>query len=427
MAVDKQMEAVFKSSRAGVDPVSGNDIPLGSTAEEVRDDIPAQLSEGEYVVPADVVRYYGVKFFEDLRTEAKTGFMQMEQNGRIGGEPVTPEGMEMGGEELPFDLSELQTVEAAEGAYIYGFDEGGLSVPPTPQGYKGGSGMVEIKTYVGPDGQKLYIQFMNGLPLSPIPQGYKEEDSVQEEVAEKVETPVSEDDGSPEPEKPEAKPAIDWNKAKPEDFTNYIDQRDSLMGKAVMGGAALFGGPLMGGLASLAARHQDKRMLAGLDSQLEALPDDDPNRAKLQAIRDSFMETRDTNQDGKLDNIIERSGIFGGEDRMTENLIDSTGDGQASFGDTWLGDLLGLDGEAGVQGPGLRQSRMGARRRDTNLDRFIQEGTGPQNNNNDDDDPFDWVSTDKDENRIGGSEKAETDYITSQVSDEEFDWDSIGT
>ena len=32
-------------------------------AKEVRDDIPAQLSEGEYVVPADVVQYYGVKGF----------------------------------------------------------------------------------------------------------------------------------------------------------------------------------------------------------------------------------------------------------------------------------------------------------------------------------------------------------------------------
>ena len=39
------------------DPVSGNEIPPGSLAKEVRDDIPAQLSEGEYVVPADVVQY----------------------------------------------------------------------------------------------------------------------------------------------------------------------------------------------------------------------------------------------------------------------------------------------------------------------------------------------------------------------------------
>ena len=57
-------------------------------AEEVRDDVPAQLSEGEYVVPADVVRFFGVKFFEDLRAEAKRGLMEMESDGRIGGEPV---------------------------------------------------------------------------------------------------------------------------------------------------------------------------------------------------------------------------------------------------------------------------------------------------------------------------------------------------
>ena len=62
------------------DPVSGNDIPSGSLAKEVRDDIPAQLSEGEYVVPADVVRYFGVRVFEDMRMEAKMGLQKMEQN-----------------------------------------------------------------------------------------------------------------------------------------------------------------------------------------------------------------------------------------------------------------------------------------------------------------------------------------------------------
>lgn len=73
------------------DPVSGNDIPPGSLASEVRDDIPAMLSEGEYVVPADVLRYYGVNFFENLRNKAKQGLQSMEQNGRIGGEPLTPQ------------------------------------------------------------------------------------------------------------------------------------------------------------------------------------------------------------------------------------------------------------------------------------------------------------------------------------------------
>ena len=90
--MDKQMKmfAVGGIADDGLsrDPVSGNEIPPGSLAEEVRDDIPAQLSEGEYVVPADVVRFFGVKFFEDLRTEAKMGLSNMEANGRIGGEPV---------------------------------------------------------------------------------------------------------------------------------------------------------------------------------------------------------------------------------------------------------------------------------------------------------------------------------------------------
>jgi len=86
------------------DPVSGNEVPPGSMASEVRDDVPAMLSEGEYIVPADVVRFFGVRFFEDLRSQAKQGLMDMERNGRIGGEPVdapmtegdlTPEEMAM--------------------------------------------------------------------------------------------------------------------------------------------------------------------------------------------------------------------------------------------------------------------------------------------------------------------------------------------
>lgn len=96
--MNKQMdlfaEGGLSDDGMSVDPVSGNEVPSGSMAEEVRDDIPAQLSEGEYVVPADVVRYYGVKFFEDLRNEAKMGLTDMEANGRIGGEPIGDEEMD---------------------------------------------------------------------------------------------------------------------------------------------------------------------------------------------------------------------------------------------------------------------------------------------------------------------------------------------
>jgi hypothetical protein len=100
------------------DPVSGNEVPSGSMANEVRDDIPAQLSEGEYVVPADVVRYYGVKFFEDLRNEAKMGLQEMEANGRIGGEPV-PAGGPINDDDL--DDEELEAIQQ-----LMGMNEGGV-------------------------------------------------------------------------------------------------------------------------------------------------------------------------------------------------------------------------------------------------------------------------------------------------------------
>ena len=67
----------------GIDEVSGNEIPPGSDAENVRDDIPAALSEGELVIPADVVRYHGLKMYEDMRIEAKMGLMAMKAEGQI--------------------------------------------------------------------------------------------------------------------------------------------------------------------------------------------------------------------------------------------------------------------------------------------------------------------------------------------------------
>ena len=104
MAMEEQMAMNFgdvPDNTIGVDPVSGNEIPLGATAENVRDDIPANLSEGEIVVPTDVVNYHGVKLFEDLRAEAKMGYAQMAQDGRIGGEP-----MDMN-DDMDIELSEL--------------------------------------------------------------------------------------------------------------------------------------------------------------------------------------------------------------------------------------------------------------------------------------------------------------------------------
>ena len=56
-------------------------------------------------------------------------------------------------------------------------------------------------------------------------------------------------------------------------------------------------------------------------------------------------------------------GIFGGKGSLKEDLRDISGDDKITFADTWLGDLLGFDGKAGVQGANLKESWYGARRR----------------------------------------------------------------
>lgn len=66
-----------------VDEVSGNKVPVGAMKEEVRDDIPAQLSEGEFVFPADVVRYIGLERLMQMRQAAKAGLKQMEDMGQM--------------------------------------------------------------------------------------------------------------------------------------------------------------------------------------------------------------------------------------------------------------------------------------------------------------------------------------------------------
>jgi hypothetical protein len=90
-----------------VDPVSGNNIPIGSNAEDVRDNVDAKLSTGEYIVPADVVKYLGVAQLEKLVNKAKDGLEDMAEDGRIGGEPTE--------DEMPMNLDGYAAGGAVEG------------------------------------------------------------------------------------------------------------------------------------------------------------------------------------------------------------------------------------------------------------------------------------------------------------------------
>lgn len=251
-----------------VDPVSGNEIPTGSLPEEVRDDIPAQLSEGEYVVPADVVRYYGVKFFEDLRKEAKLGFNQMEANGRIGGEPIEATGMEMGGDELPFDISELQMVDDAQpemnkGGYIRGYDEGGLVEGATSVLGQSVSGM-EYKTYVNAAGDEITIMFFNGMPMSAIPEGYTDK-AAQPAIAEEV-APVKRRDRDPSPvNTPEA---INYKELTAAELRDLVEEQKGTKASTITSGMAMLN-PIMGIALKAAMWHQSSLINKELERRLE--------------------------------------------------------------------------------------------------------------------------------------------------------------
>jgi len=124
--MDKMMEeGGLATDGMEVDPVSGNDIPVGSNAVDVRDDVDAKLSEGEYVVPADVVKYFGVSYFEKLRNKAKEGLEEMQEDGRVGGDPVEEDMEEMEEEyTLGGDLASLDGY--ASGGLVEGMDVDGI-------------------------------------------------------------------------------------------------------------------------------------------------------------------------------------------------------------------------------------------------------------------------------------------------------------
>jgi len=184
MALSKQMELFedggLKDEGGMVDEVSGNDVPSGSTREEVRDDIPAQLSEGEFVFPADVVRYIGLEKLMMMRQEAKQGLKQMEAMGQMGNsdEATMPD-------DLPFDETDLDmedeleynrggVIEAQQGTYVAPTVPTGnqplgttpMGAPPIPQQVGAGVSGTSFGTPYTPNVGKMYGA--GATPYAPV-------------------------------------------------------------------------------------------------------------------------------------------------------------------------------------------------------------------------------------------------------------------
>ena len=122
-----------------VDEESGNEVPVGAMKEEVRDDIPAKLSEGEFVFPADVVRYIGLERLMMMRQAAKEGLKKMEDMGQMSNADEATE--EDDGEfesQLDEIFKEVESEEEGEGEEETEMNVGGMAVdqqqPAMPEG-----------------------------------------------------------------------------------------------------------------------------------------------------------------------------------------------------------------------------------------------------------------------------------------------------
>lgn len=227
----------FRDQGNTKDPISNNPVPVGSTKKEVRDDIPANLSEGEFVLPADVVRYHGLEKIMGFRDQAKQGLQKMEDMGQMGNsdQATLPDGtpfqqMAEGGavpvptiqqpevvaqNKVPGVQYVAPTTQAVRPS-IYSFNQQmpqvtvptqpSVTVPTQPNyqtpAYRQSTSTAETpkfsnllgtqfgqlqesvtKRYVNDAGEEMYIPFVNGEPIYPIPNGFREEaeDAIKKE------------------------------------------------------------------------------------------------------------------------------------------------------------------------------------------------------------------------------------------------------
>ena len=304
-----------------VDEESGNDVPVGSTRKEVRDDIPAMLSEGEFVFPADVVRYIGLENLMRIRQDAKQGLKQMDAMGQMGNgdEATMPD-------DLPFGMMDLVIVEGKEepevekkahGGVIH-MNEGGFTTPSFTVP-KFNPRNQDVRQYENADGKKLNIPFLGGKPVYPIPEGYFPVGSEVEEEKDETKEAIPTDDND---DRPVIKPskfqeagswdmdtsakdgiALDMWIKEAEKVSTYGNVAAGVMGAI---------NPLLGGFVALANKNQKKQIIAKLDEKI-AQAQKTPIKGQVAALREVKDRLTNPERKGVLAKVIsEVAGAFGG-------------------------------------------------------------------------------------------------------------------
>ncbi len=337
--LEKQMELFedggLRDEGGMVDEVSGNDVPVGSTRKEVRDDIPAMLSEGEFVFPADVVRYIGLENLMRIRQDAKQGLKQMDAMGQMGNgdEAVLPDDMPFGVMDLIIVDGEEEPQEKAQGGVIHA-NQGTFVTPmfnPSDQ---------DVREYKNDKGDSLFIPFLGGEPVYPIPTGYFPAGQAPEETETEQAIPVSDDsDPPPPPPQSEFQKAggfgMDTSATDGKALDMWIKEAEKVgtVGNVVAGIAAAIN-PLIGGAIALANKKQKKDIIAMLDKKI-AQAQKTPIAGQVKALRD--LKTRLTTTEGKgilskvvggiMDTLSDALG-FGEEEKAKAKAVSGTVAGQ---------------------------------------------------------------------------------------------------
>ena len=156
--------------------VNGVKVPPGSLKEEVADDIPARLSEGEFVIPADVVRYIGLEKLMALRDKAKQGLQRMQEMGQMGNaDEVENPDQTFAAEDDDMFEQDIDSILEEDEAMPEGFALGGIvTEADIPKMEWTKNPVVDVRYFKHADGRVMFITYINGKPSTSIPEGFKE-------------------------------------------------------------------------------------------------------------------------------------------------------------------------------------------------------------------------------------------------------------
>lgn len=292
----------FAEGGAVMDP-QNTEVPPGALPNEVADTVDIKASEGEYIIPANVVRFLGLDKLEKMVEQAKGKLGEMEDKGRMGNAPAE--------EDLPFSAEELQTADMV------------ASPEAAPQeapafaagGYVAGTG---INPTLDPNsdardpvtGLPLWMsQFQQ--PTTPAPVAAPT-NVLGNSGTTWANTNMEQGDYNGGRERPDNTPATGLQRPRDQwsvdDYTDFVKNRDSIDGKAVKALASMMV-PGAGLITKIGDAYMDravpadieKALATGLDAQGNKLsPDQVKSLTEAKASWDARAKANPTGKVGGL-------------------------------------------------------------------------------------------------------------------------------